>query len=131
VTNVEIVRRLYGSWNDQDFEAGRGHLHPGIEWRPSGKFPGFDPVYRGHEGVRAFWVTMMEAWALFTIEIVQLIEHGDTVVTDVRFEVAGRGSGAPAELAFAHVWELEEGLVVRYSAHASLDEALAVAGIEQ
>jgi len=127
--NAERVRRLYDAWNDDDFGAAAAAIHPDVEWRPSGTFPRFRSLYRGREGVHEFWVTMKEAWDHFTIHIEQLVEDGDVVVTDVRFDAAGKVSGVRVDLAFAHVWELEDGLIARYSSHPTFDEAVAAAGV--
>lgn len=125
--NVERVRRAYEAWNRDDFEAIRAYLHPAVEWHSSGLFPGLEPVSHGHEGVRRWWRQLKEPWETFTIEVQREFERGDTVVTDVRFRAVGRESGVEVNLPFAHVFEFQDGLVVRYRSYGALDEALAAA----
>ena len=129
MTDAEIVRRIYDSWNADDWDAGARFFHPEIEWRTSGQFPGFDPVYHGPAGVRRFWDAMKEAWEYFTIDIARLFDEGEGIVTDVRFNARGKESGATVTLAFAHAWFLEDGLVRRYSSHHDLKDALRAAEI--
>ena len=126
---LETVRAMYAAWNADEWEAARACLHPEVEWRTSGLFPGFEPVYHGHDGVRAFWDSMKEAWKYFTIDIEQSFAQGHSVVLGVRFEAAGKESGVRVDLRFAHVWEVRDGLVVQYSSHPELKQALEVAGL--
>ena len=128
-SNEEIVRRIYAGWNEDDWDAGPPFFHPEIEWRTSGVFPGFDLVYHGIDGIRRFWDGMKEAWEYFTVDIARVFEDGETLVTDVRFNARGRGSGATVTLAFAHAWFFDDGRVVRYEAHQDLEDAFAAAGM--
>jgi ketosteroid isomerase-like protein len=128
VRNVERVHRAYEAWNRDHFEAVRELLHPEVEWHSSGLFAGLEPVNHGHEGVRRWWRQLKEPWESFTIEVRRELERGGTVITDVRFRAVGRESGVEVDLPFAHVFEFEDGLVVRYRSFGSLEEALAAAG---
>ena len=128
--HAEVLRAIYDAWNRDDLEDGLRSLHPDIEWRSSGVFPGFEPVYRGHAGVTEYWRTLKEAWDYFTIEIEEMITAGAKVVTAVRFDAVGRESGVNVELRFAHVWEFKDRLAIRYGAYESLPEARAAAGLE-
>jgi len=125
--DVELLRRMYDAWNADDFEAARPYMHPDIVWRTSGRFPGFEPVYHGPEGVREFWRAFMEAWEQMRIEIGRIVEESGQVVIGVHFDAIGRESGARVELPFAHLWRVEDGKIVAYSAHPTFDEALAIA----
>ena len=121
---VQIVREAYEAWNGEDFETVRSLLHPRVEWRTSGAFPGLKPVYHGLAGVREFWDSLKEPWEYFAIHIENAGERGGAVVATVRFEAVGRESGAKVELGFVNVWRVEDGLIVRFASYPSLDEAL-------
>ena len=125
--DVELLRTMYDAWNAGDFEAARPYIHPDIVWRPTGRFPGFEPVYHGPEGVWDFWQTMMEAWEQMRVEIDRVAEESGNVVIGVHFDAIGRESGARVELSVAHLWRVEDGQIVSYSAHETFDEALAAA----
>ena len=122
--NVEIVRRVYDSWNRDDWQAGERLFHADIEWRTAGLFPGFKPVYHGIDGIREFWDTMKDAGERSTVGIDRLLESGDIVVVEGNFQAEGKGSGLPVELQVAHVWQLADSLVVSYAAYPSSAEAL-------
>ncbi len=46
----------------------------------SGLFPGMKAVYRGPEGMEAFFRTMMEAWESFSIDAEEISEEGNLIV---------------------------------------------------
>jgi hypothetical protein len=57
---------------------------------------------------------------------------GNNVVTVVRFEAEGKGSGAKVGLPFmTNLLELEDGLITRFNAYYSLEEALEAAGLAE
>ena len=123
----ELLRRLYAAWNRGDFEALRESLHPEVEWHSSGVFPGLEPVYRGHDEVRDWWHAIKDPFDEFTIEMEDAREVDGRVVTSVRLEAVGKGSGASVKLPFAHLFEFEGDSIIRYRSFDSLEKALAEA----
>jgi ketosteroid isomerase-like protein len=60
------------------------------------------------------------------------LEEGDKVVVVVRFEAVGRESGAKVELPFlTNVFELSDGLIMKFEAFYSLEEALEATGVSE
>lgn len=54
--NAELVRRLHEMFSKRENEAAFAFYHPDIRWDLSRmRLFGAESVYRGHEGVRAFW----------------------------------------------------------------------------
>lgn len=125
----EAIRRGYAAWNDDDFEAFRPLLNPDVEWHSSGTFPGFEPVYRGPEGVLRFWHTLKDPFERFGIELESVVEHGEAFIVTVVFTARGKGSGAEARLPFVHMFVLDDqGLIVRFGSYRTVEEARAAAG---
>jgi uncharacterized protein len=130
--NVETVRRLYEAWNRDDPEAALVVVHPDVELHnPTDVFLGTQSLYRGHGGLREFWKAAKEPWESFKSHIERTLEKGDTVVTLVRFEAVGKESGAKVGLSFANVWELRGGLITKFGAYNSVEQALEVAGFSE
>jgi ketosteroid isomerase-like protein len=130
--NVEIVRCVYEAWNRDDLDAALLLMHPDVELHnPDALFLGTESVYYGHAGVRDWWVAAKEPWEYFKSHIERTLEEGDKVVTVVRFEALGRESGAKVELPFTNVWELRSGLIVKFGAYYSQDDALEAAGLSE
>jgi ketosteroid isomerase-like protein len=73
--------------------------------------------------------TNKEPWDYFKSHIERTLEAGDIVVTVVRFEAVGKHSGAKVELPFVNVFELEGGLIVKFTPYDSLEAALDAAGL--
>lgn len=129
--NVETVRRIYDAWNRDEVDAALAVIDPAFELQLSGSFPGFDPVYRGHGGVREFWHTMKEAWEHLTVEVERVLEEGNTVVAVLSLEGMGRASGVNVGWLFTHVWEVEAGVALRQASYPSLEEALQATGLRE
>ena len=131
--NVEIVRRLYEAFKTRDnvwpFEV----YDPEIEWEESdaGELvsAGFEPVYRGHDGVRAFWRQWLEAWESIDFRLDDLIDAGDQVVALIWQRNRGRASGAVVEYEYAQVWTLRNGLVIRQRGFIDRQDALRAVGL--
>jgi ketosteroid isomerase-like protein len=124
--NVELYRRAIAAWNEGDLEAWRGLGGVDWEFRTTGTFPGFEPVYRGREGMTEFWENLREAWEFFHIELESVRDAGDRVVGLVRFHGRGKASGAEVFLEYAHVATYVDGrntLLEGYLSHAEAIEA--------
>lgn len=114
--DVEIVRRLAESFAARDAESAFDHFAEDIEWDARAiEVPDLNQVYRGHDGVRAFWRGWFEAWD-------QLDFQADDPVTreDGRISVLikqrnhARGVGIWVEQRPYHmIWTLEDGKVTR------------------
>lgn len=130
---AEIARRVAEAWNDDDVEAALAYAHPEVEldFRDSPFFPGLDELYEGHEGFRRWWAANKEPWEYFRAQPQRFICEGDKVVAPVQFEARGRSSGAQVEMDFANVWTFRDGLIVRFQAYLSLEQALEAAGLSE
>lgn len=131
---MEIVRIAYEGWNRDDLDRALSVIHPDAEWSAGGVpdlFLGLEPVYRGHAGVREWWTFVKEPWEYFQSHIERVVEEGDKVVTAVRFEAVGKGSGVTVGLPLANVWELEDGLIVKFASYYTFEEALEAAGLSE
>ena len=53
---------------------------PEIEWYSGFDGLGFEQVYRGHDGVRAYWRHWLEAWESIEFHLDDVIDAGDQVV---------------------------------------------------
>jgi ketosteroid isomerase-like protein len=131
---IDPVRRVIAAWNDDDLEAALEVADPAVELDFRGSetiFPGLDEIYRGHEGFRRWWLTIKEPFEYWHSEAVRFISGGDKVVAPVHFQAKGGTSGVEVELDLGDVWTVRDGLIVRFEAYATLDEALAAAGLRE
>jgi hypothetical protein len=141
--NVEIVRTLIPSpdtdiaallRDDDRFERIRAALEPLIDpavesvavWQG-----GAARTYVGVDGFRRLWLDWLEPWTSYHVQVDDLIDAGEKVVTLIRDR--GRRPGADAEvtLVSGSVWQVRDGRVVRVEFFGSRDEALEAAGLRE
>jgi ketosteroid isomerase-like protein len=142
--NVEIVRVLYGALNRTGVgaflampdpfrrEIFERAYHPELELRQSPEAV-FDTAgtFSGYDGYLAAARELAEALGDIHYEVGEAFEAGDKVVFDVVARATGMGSGVPVEMRVAHLWELRDGLVLRWMVYPRLSEALDAAGLSE
>ena len=130
--NVEVIRGMYAAWDARDLDSLLELADPEIEFRTSGYFPDFEPIYRGHQGLRSFWEAMLVPWdESFRIDVEHIVEGDDCAAVAIRFRARGKGSGVLPDLRQGHAMHFENGRAVKLSAHRSFEEALEAAGLQE
>lgn len=126
-TNVGRIRAAYDAWNRNDVEAAIASLDENVEWEMSGTIVGTDAIYHGHEGVRRWWLQFLEPFESVTIEPLEVVEpRQDVVLVHLRLRGTGR-QGIEVDLPVSHLYELQEGRVVRVRAFTERGAAIAAA----
>jgi uncharacterized protein len=127
--NVEIVKRL-----DALYRAGRldevVELHAEDVGGEASHFPE-GRVYRGHDGVRAFFRRYGGTWSTLDVEFEEMFDAGDKVVVFARDRGLGRASGAPVEFVYAQVITVRDGKIAHWQAFTDREAALKAAGLSQ
>jgi ketosteroid isomerase-like protein len=129
--NVEAMRKALDAWNRGDADGWLESVHPDVEWSSAiaRRVEGSETVYRGHAEMRDFWDEWRSVWDL-TIDIAEIRDLGDTVITIGHIRTHGKGSGVDLDSPVAYVAELDrEGLVVKLRAYLDPSEALAAVGL--
>lgn len=131
MTSVEVdtLARGYEAWNRQDVEGGIGLFDPEIEWHPPADSP-FAGPYKGIAAVRRFFESILEAFDELQRTPLEFIEDGDRVIVPVKSYVRGVGSGVGVEVSVIDVWQLRDGLAVRYEVYPDTPGARAALGLE-
>jgi ketosteroid isomerase-like protein len=127
---LELARVGFDAWSRGDLEALLTTLDEDVEFWTSGVFPGLEPVYRGHDGMRKFWDDFRSPWQSLRIMMDDIRERGDRIVALYRFEAVGR-DGLTLQREGANVITLRDGIAIRIDAHASWKTALDAVGLEQ
>ncbi len=129
---LRLARGILEAWNEDDVEAALATADPEVflDFRGALVFLGLREEYRGHDGFREWWRDVREPFSYWHVEPSRFFRDGDKVVADVHFVAEGGASGVPVEMDFGNFWTFRDGLVIRYEAHQSLDDALASAGME-
>ena len=76
----------------------------------------------------AEWTEGFESWSL---EIEEVFDAGDQVVTFVRQHARAKRGGPEVNMPIAQVWTLRDGLVARMEMYFDREEALEAAGLSE
>src|ERR671930_2384698 len=126
--NVEVVRQATDAYNRGAFTEAIAWMDPEIEWDMSRVEVPDPDTYRGLERLQAFHESWRESWGSLELEIEELIDAGDEVISVVRQHGRGRLSGAEVEQGFAQVWALRDGKIIRMTMYPDRESALEAAG---
>jgi ketosteroid isomerase-like protein len=92
--NVERLHRGYDDFNRRDLDAFLALMDPEVELTTRFMEVEGTPYYRGHDGVREWWRTLLGVFPDFSIETIDVRDLGDSLIVAVR--VRGHGvEGGP------------------------------------
>jgi ketosteroid isomerase-like protein len=134
---ARIIGQVCEAANRRDFELLFVFFDPEIELEledsPLGALipPDLPSVNRGHDAYRRVWEAMIEAMADFRIELDEVVDFGERLLTPARFMGRGSASGAPVTQLVAQVITLRRGLVIRQEDFTDRDKALEAAGLSE
>ena len=129
--NVEIFKRGWDAGDRRDLEALLALLDAEVEWHAALPMLGGDAVYRGHDGIRAFFTEVWEVLGDTSFNFPDIRDAGDKVVALGHFRARGVASGVATETPFAYVVEFKKGKVARVRSYLDPNEALEAAGLSE
>jgi ketosteroid isomerase-like protein len=105
---------------------------PGFVWDMS-NFAGWpeQQVYEGLDEVQGFLQAWTSVWDDWRLELDELLDAGDKVVTLVRQSGISRSSGVQVEMSFAMVWALADGRMTRMDMYSDRAIALKAVGLSE
>jgi hypothetical protein len=126
----ELLRRMYEMWGSDERDPWISTFHEGIEYIPSVAVRGFDPVYRGHEGMRRLHSHLQQSWESIEVLVLSFEERGDHFVVFLLASAVTKGSGANIEISFLQGGTMRDGLIYRLDSYDSRSEAFEALGAE-
>ncbi len=127
--NVELVRSAYEALERDDIEAFLGLVHPDVEWHSL--ILEIEGAFHGHDGVRQWWRAIRNTFPDWRPSLIEVREFGDSVVMHARGTGSGAASGVGVDDDFWQMVQICDGLVVRYRAVRTEQEALEAAGLSE
>jgi ketosteroid isomerase-like protein len=128
--NVAVVRRAYEAFNRRDLPAALDVFDSDAEWIPY--LAGLEETaYRGRDEIATMWGEVLRDFSAFRVEVLEVLDLGDTVVLEVTFHGIGRGSGADAHTTISQVVSFRDGKVVRVHGFRDRAEALEAVGLSE
>ena len=129
------VRLAVEAYNRRDLDAVVINYHPDLEYYPYREFveAGLaEPCYRGPSGYRAYIADTYEVWGNdVRLELTELIDLGDRVVTLADMPMRAQASGIPLAQTYAGVSTLKEGRVIRQQDYLTRAQALEAVGLRE
>lgn len=121
-SNLETVRKTYDAFAEGDIDAVLATFADDITWVEAEGGP-YGGTYHGpNEIVENVFARLGAEWDPFLVDPDRFIDAGDTIVTTGTYNGTYAATGESFEAEFAHVWDLEDGHVVRF--HQYVDTAL-------
>jgi ketosteroid isomerase-like protein len=129
--NVAIVRAALDALDRGDWDAGFKDAAPDIEvdnTRDLGEWRG---VHRGPDQMVRAWIRFTEPWESVDLEVEQLIDAGDVVVSSLTGILRGR-DGIEVQTRTNWLWRLSDGQVTHLvTGYETTEEALEAAGLSE
>lgn len=126
--NQSIVRASYEALNRRDVAAWLATFHPDAELHPFGR-DAHTTVFRGHDGLRQWVESVIEATEEFRFEPTQYTTAGRFVVARVGVRARQPGAATPLNIHVIQVFELAEGRVQGLSTHLAEGQTVEAMGL--
>jgi ketosteroid isomerase-like protein len=88
-------------------------------------------TFVGVEEINAWLAEWLEGFADWSLDLEEVFDAGDQVVTFVRQKATARQGGPEVEMGVAQVWTFRDGLIARMEMYADRSEALEAAGMRE
>jgi ketosteroid isomerase-like protein len=129
--NVELAHRASDAFNRRDLDAMLALCDPEVEFVSYlMQLEGGEP-YRGHEGIRSWWESLLAVYPDFTTEVEDVRGLGD--LTMARLRIRGRGveSDAPIDQTVSVVAHFRQGKAIWWFFASSQASALEAARLRE
>jgi len=129
--NASLFRQVIDAFNRRDFDAYLALMDSGVEFTPYERaVEGLGP-YRGHDGVRTWWESSLQAIPDLTAELHDVRSSGDKTFARGRLYGTGAGSGAAFDRTLWLANEWRDGKTLWWYAFDNETEALQAMGLEE
>jgi ketosteroid isomerase-like protein len=127
---ADLVKDLYAAFGRGDVAAVLGAFDAAIEWQEAeGVVYADGNPYVGPQAVAAgVFGRILADVDNFAIRPVNIIDGGDTVVSEGRYTGTCRATGTPLDAQFAHVWQVRDGKIVRFQQYTDTSQWTKAAG---
>jgi ketosteroid isomerase-like protein len=128
--NVEIAKRGIDAFNATDVDEFTALTTPDFQWSPS-MVAIEGEVFRGGEGIRAYFASLSNAWEEFVILPDRFRDLADLVIMLGRLRGRGKNSGVPVDASLGMVFDFRDGKIARIRGYLDHGETLRAAGVSE
>ena len=129
--DVELMRRMYEAWGQGDADAVVDLFDPDSEVRPAFGVVLSSTVYRGREGVAAWYAETYEPWSELRAEPLRFVAAGERMVVVVGLHARVPGGQVELEAEIAHVVTIRDGKILRLDGYDEPHAALSAVGLAE
>jgi ketosteroid isomerase-like protein len=127
--NVELTHRAFQAFEDRDLDGLLGMLADDVEAFPI--LAGMEGGFRGHDGIRRWWASLLGTFPDFHAEIRELRDLGDVTFAVLHLRGRGAGSDTPVDTAAWQVTRFRDGKCIGWRVYLSEREALEAPGLSE
>lgn len=114
MTNLETVQQLYDAFSRRDGEAIRRIFHPQIEWIQNEGFPNGGRHVGTEAVLNDVFAKFRVDWERWQVVIHEYLDAGQSIVVLGEYRGTYKATGKSMVAAFAHVYDLHDGRIVRF-----------------
>jgi ketosteroid isomerase-like protein len=130
-SDAELITRMLREWNRGDVDGVLELFDAEAEVRPALSTFLASMVYRGHEGIRAWYAETNEPWAELHAEPERFIDAGERTLVIIALHARVPGGRVDVGARIAHIITIRDGKIVRLDGYDEPDNALTAAGLSQ
>ncbi len=118
MNNLAVVQKMYRALARKDLAAVREILHPEIEWIQNAGFPGGGRQVGADAVLQGVFARFGVEWVDWQANVDQWLDAGETIVALGRYHGTFKTTGKTTDAAFAHVYDVRNGRIVRFRQYA-------------
>ena len=127
--NVEVVRAAFEAFRRRDLDTFLNCFDSDVQYRSL--VLEVEGVYHGHEGMRSWWDSVLTVFPDWNPQLEDTRALGQRVLSRVRAEGHGTGSGISLERDIWHLAEIRDGRMKSSAFFRTEHEALEAAGLRE
>ena len=114
MSNLEIVKQMYAAFANRDRETILQLFHPQVEWVQNEGFPGGGTHVGAEAVLNDVFAKFRAEWSDWRAVVDDWLDAGDTIIALGQYRGTFRATGRSTTAAFAHVYRLSAGRMVRF-----------------
>jgi ketosteroid isomerase-like protein len=122
-TNADLTRRGFEHWNERRFDRLLEFFHEDAVWDMTPFGAPDMAVFQGHEGLKRFFSSWLQAFPDSTVEVEDVEQLGDWTLSVVVQLVRGGASGTPVPFRYGGIGHWRDGRLDFVENHPDLDRA--------
>ena len=127
---AEIIRSGVDAFNRGDWDAAFEYFAPDFELDNSRDLGEWRGVHRSADEVKRMWATFTAPWESWRMQIDEIIEAGEHLVTRQTMFIRGR-DGIELTARNNFLWTIRDGAVTKLVSYPEVGDALEAAGLSR